>query len=551
MRVGMLQQNYVVGDIKGNTRKIIDGYKEAVRRGAELVVGSELAIFGYPPKDLLENTELIYRQFHALDEIMSVVHDVGLILGIAELNDSEGKLLFNRVVLISNGAVTEQRSKALLPTYDVFDEARYFAPGTDRASVFQYGGLRIGMLVCEDIWSGTENPFGDRLYAVDPIKEMTEAVPNLLVVVNGSPYYWGKGNARLELVSEIAQKLQCSVVYVNQVGGNDDLVFDGRSFATDKDGRCIASARSFEEDLVVFDTKSESEAAYPFDKDDVGELRRALVLAIRDYFAKTGHKKAILGLSGGIDSAVTAALAVEALGRENVVGIGMPSGFSSEGSLTDAKKLAENLGIAFKIIPISNLYDAFGVTVKDVVGWQEPGVNPNDVTEENVQARLRGSILMAYSNRNGALVLSTGNKSELAVGYCTLYGDMAGGFAAISDVPKMLVYELAKNINREREVIPQASITKAPSAELRLNQKDADSLPPYPILDRILHLYVEEQRGFEEMVAGGLDPDTVRWVIRKVSGNEYKRRQAAPGPKVTNLAFGSGRRYPIASRVEI
>lgn len=553
MKIAMLQQNFTVGDFEGNTTKILKGYKKACGLGAELVVSSELAIWGYPPKDMLERRGYVAKQDECFENIRAEIGEVGLIIGIAERNKLAGKSLFNSAVLIEKGQVVATRRKTMLPTYDVFDESRYFEPGKEIAQTVRYRGKRLGILVCEEIWkNGTENPYGEPLYQCDPIKELKDDKPDVLVVINGSPYYWGKGNARFSLTANIiAFGLNCPVIYVNQVGGNDDLIFDGRSFALDPSWRCIAAAKPFEEDMVIVDTNSKVEVLYPFDLSQLKDLYDALVLGTRDYVRKTGHNFAVVALSGGIDSAVTAHIAVAALGRENVMGVGMPSPFSSPDSLEDAEALAKILGIEFRVMKINEIYAACGRALEPIIGWYEPGSIEGDVTEENVQPRIRGLLVMAITNRKGKrkpLLISTGNKSETAMGFCTLYGDTAGGFAPISDVLKTDVYGLANYICRTRNRIPKSTLTKAPTADLRPNQKDEDSLPPYRILDPILHAYIEEQKDFEEIVAMGHDETIVRRVINQVNRNEYKRDQIPRGLKVTSKAFGAGRRWPIAAK---
>jgi NAD+ synthase (glutamine-hydrolysing) len=543
MRVGVLQQNYVIGDCAGNARRILEGYQTLCNQGAELVVSSELSFLGYPPKDLLEHNSKINEQLSVFNMVRQQVGDVGLIVGLAEWNTGEGKSLFNNAVFIHKGSVIGKKSKELLPDYDVFDERRYFQPGPRQPKTVLYRGKRIGLIVCEDAWGTTENPKGKKLYTTNPVSDMVPANADLLVIINASPYYWGKGMIRHKLVSEIAQKVDCPVVYVNQVGGNDELVFDGRSFGVDAKGRCIGCLMAFEEEVSILDTETLMSHGYPFDQGQPGDLYRALVLGTRDYLLKTGYTKVVVGESGGIDSALVTCIATDAVGAENVTAIGMPSDFSSEGSVEDARKLCQKLGVRFEVIPIGTLYDTFGFAVQPVIGWQHPDDFGDDVTEENVQARLRGAILMAYSNRNGALVLSTGNKSEL-------YGDMVGGLAVISDVPKTQVYGLVKYINavRGEEIIPLSIINKAPSAELRPGQKDQDSLPDYDTLDRILKSHLEEGCDIEEIIKKGLRKEDVESILSKVYRNEYKRRQAALGLKVTTKAFGSGRRYPIATK---
>jgi NAD+ synthetase len=513
------------------------------------VVGSELAIFGYPPLDLLDSKSKVDEQLYVFDKLRRQIGDVGLIIGVAERNFSTGKPLFNNALFIQNREVVGRRSKELLPTYDVFDERRYFQPGPRKPSVVSYLGKRIAILNCEDAWSDTENSTGSLLYDTDPVEDAFLSKPDILVVINASPYYWGKGSLRFKLFSKVAKRVGCSVIYVNQVGGNDNLIFDGRSFGVWETGRCRFAAPAFEECEAILNACIPGSLQYDFDEGDLRHLYKALVLGVRDYARKTGFKKVVIGESGGIDSALTTCIAVDAVGKENVTAIGMPSPFSSGGSVKDAQQLCFNLGVRFEIIPIGGIYEAFGAAVNPVIGWRKPEDFGKDVTEENVQARMRGMILMAYSNRTGALVLSTGNKSELAVGYCTLYGDMVGGLAVISDVPKTLVYSLAHYVNRDSEIIPRAIIGKAPSAELRPDQKDQDSLPSYDVLDKILHLYVEVGMGEREIIAAGGIPEVdVKSVLQKVVRNEYKRMQAAPGLKVTTKAFGSGRRIPIAAK---
>jgi NAD+ synthase (glutamine-hydrolysing) len=550
MKIGILQQNYVVGDCAGNAAKILAGYRSLCSKGAELVVTSELAILGYPPKDLLNYKAKVDEQLSVFHELRSHVGDVGLVLGITEWNDSVGKPLFNNGVFVQNGSVVGRRSKELLPTYDVFDESRYFQSGPQRPCVVPYRGKRIGLIVCEDAWGETENPVKHRLYATDPVADVASSDSDLLLIINASPYYWGKGSVRFGLVAEIARRIERPVVYVNQVGGNDELIFDGRSFAVDEKGFCFGAAQSFVEDELIFDTENEVPAEYPFDASCERDLYNALVLGVRDYLTKTGYTKVVIAESGGIDSALTTCIAVDAVGAENVVAIGMPSEFSSTGSVNDAERLCRNLGVEFRVVSIKKLYNEFGCAVRNLIGWEDDGdAFGKDVTEENVQARIRGSIVMAYSNRNNAIVLSTGNKSEIAVGYCTLYGDMVGGLAVISDLSKTLVYRLANYINASRgPIIPFEIIEKAPSAELRPGQKDQDSLPPYEVLDPILYAYVDEELDPADIVSQGFDPSTVQWVVSRVDRNEYKRRQAAVGLKVTSKAFGFGRRLPIATK---
>ena len=544
MKVAILQQNFVVGDIEGNTNKIIKGYRKACQSGADLVVCSELALFGYPPKDLLLLPDKLAEQQRCLQRLIKEVGQIGLIVGIAEQNSGLGKPLFNTAVLIQQGKITAKWHKVLLPTYDVFDEDRYFEPGEERPFIFTYQGKRLAMLVCEDIWG---DYLGSKLYKDNPLDSLVGGRLDLLVVINGSPYHWGKGNERFTVVSKVARLLKCPVVYVNQVGGNDDLVFDGRSFVVDSQGQCIGTAPPFVEDLVIVDVNCPSVCPYYFDQQNMEDLFKALVLGTRDYILKTGHSSVIVALSGGIDSAVVLCIAAAAIGAHNVTALSLPSPFSSEGSISDAKDLSRRLGVDLKIIPINQIYQSYGQTLQPFIGWHIPGEVEGDVTEENIQARIRGDLVMAFANRQrGSLVLSTGNKSELAVGYCTLYGDMVGGFAVIADLPKTLVYRLAEFINQDREVIPHSILQKPPSAELRPGQKDLDSLPPYDILDAVLDMFIEKRMAVEEIVEKGFARELVVRVIKMVTKNEYKRQQMPVGLRVTSQAFGSGWRFPIA-----
>jgi NAD+ synthetase len=548
MKVGILQLNLTVGDLQGNTIKIIESYHNAVKRGAELVVATELAITGYPPKDMLLNSQLIERQLDRLGHIAGNTEGrPGLIIGYAEKNPGKGKPLFNTAGLLNGFNIDFFRQrKALLPDYDVFDERRYFAENPDPLpSLVNYRGKRLGILVCEDGWSDTENQNGRLLYSRDPVRELANVRPDAIIAINASPYWWGKGDLRFRLYGNIAKQAGCPVVYANQVGGNDDLIFDGRSFAVNAQGDCIGAAKAFSEEMLIVDLETDQLVQYPPDKDSLPDLRRALVLGTRDYVRKTGFGKVIIGLSGGVDSAVVASIAVEAVEAENVTGLGMPSKYSSTSSVDDARELAKNLGIDFPIVSIETAYEAFGKMLEPKIGWYEAGARQGDVTEENIQARLRGIILMAYSNRLGSLVLTTGNKSEISVGYCTLYGDMVGGFGVISDVPKTVVYRLAKYLG----TIPENTISKAPSAELRPGQTDQDTLPPYPILDRIIVEYVERRQSVEKIIAMKFcDPAVVNWTVNRINRNEFKRQQMAPGLKVTEQAYGFGRRWPIAAK---
>ena len=541
MRIALAQLNTTVGDFAGNEAKILNAYQRAVQAGAELVVCPELAITGYPPRDLLLKSGFIAGNLAVLDRLAAATGRTGLVVGYVDENKKRpGRAATNSVALLADGARVATRAKSLLPTYDVFDEDRYFEPAETNAPVV-FGGRQLGLTVCEDCWND-EGFWRDRRYRRNPAADLVQAGAELLINVSASPWHIGKHATREAMLASLAAKLQRPLFYCNAVGGNDELIFDGASLVFDAAGRVAARGRKFEEDLLLVD--SDALALSPADAaTDEEHLHNALVLGLRDYLHKCGFQSAVLGLSGGIDSAVVACLAVAALGAQNVRGVSMPSKFSSQGSLDDARVLAETLGIRYDVVPIQNAHQTLEGELRGVfAGCSE------DTTEENLQARLRGVILMALSNKFGSLVLTTGNKSELAVGYCTLYGDMCGGLAVISDVPKTMVYRLAAWINREREIIPHASITKPPSAELRPNQTDQDSLPPYDVLDAILEEYVVKGAAAADIIASGFDAETVRRVLRLIDLNEYKRRQAAPGLKVTTKAFGIGRRIPVAQR---
>jgi NAD+ synthase (glutamine-hydrolysing) len=547
MRIALAQLNPTIGDIAGNLRKIRHAYRRAADLGADLVVTPELSLLGYPPKDLLLKARFIDDNLAAVAQLVAEVGRTALLVGYADRTEGRGLPLHNSAALLAEGRVLATKHKALLPTYDIFDERRYFEPGSGQ-QVVSLGGMALGLSICEDIW--TEEPAGHvaRLYHGNPVADLVGAGASILINMSASPFVMGKMAQRAALVRAQAVKYRRPVVYVNQVGGNDELVFDGASFAMDADGRIVAQLRAFEEDLGIVDLPGGAPLAEPpAQPHDIASLRAALVLGIRDYMAKCGFKSAVLGLSGGIDSSLVACLAAEAVGPQNVVGVAMPSRYSSTHSLEDARAVAERLGLQFLTVPIDGPHRAFETVMAEAFAGRAP-----DTTEENIQARVRGTILMGLSNKFGHIVLSTGNKSELAVGYCTLYGDMAGGLAAISDVPKTMVYELCTHINETsaRPPIPERVFTKPPSAELRPDQTDQDSLPPYEVLDGILDLYVRQERGPDEIVAAGYDAKTVAQVLRLVDRNEYKRQQAAPGLKVTSRAFGFGRRMPIAQRYE-
>lgn len=541
MKVALAQLNTTVGDLPGNEARILAAYHRGVEAGAELVVCPELSITGYPPRDLLLKRRFVAQNLEALERLARATGQCGLLVGFVGRNPAPpGREVMNCAGLLQHGKVAATRVKTLLPTYDVFDEDRYFEPGTENAPV-DFNGGKIGLTICEDIWND-EDFWPERRYRRNPPVDLSAAGADILFNISASPWSVGKERTRREMLRSLAIKTGRPVVLCNQVGGNDELVFDGGSLVFNASGDLIAQAKWFDEDFIVVDTDS-SVAVPPPDLCVEELLYRALVLGLRDYLHKCGFKAAVLGLSGGIDSAITAVLGVAALCRENVHGVSLPSQFSSQHSLDDARALAERLGIRYDVIPIQPAFETVKQTLQPVFAGRA-----EDITEENVQARLRGLILMALSNKLGSLLLTTGNKSELAVGYCTLYGDMSGGLAVISDVPKTMIYRLARWMNREREIIPESSITKAPSAELRPNQCDQDSLPPYEVLDAILDLYVVQGRAGSEIAAAGFDEATVQRVIRLIDLSEYKRRQAAPGLKVTSKAFGMGRRVPIAQR---
>src|SRR5215475_5689505 len=542
MKVALAQLNTTVGDLPGNEAKILAAYKRGVEAGVEMVVCPELSVTGYPPRDLLLKKRFVAQNLEVLERLAAATGDAGLLVGyVGKRNERPGREITNSIALLQNGKIVTTRTKILLPTYDVFDEDRYFEPATENSPA-KWNGQTLGLTICEDIWND-EDFWPNRLYQRNPPMKLAKADAGVIFNISASPWHLGKNKTRYDMLRSIAAKTHRPVVFCNQVGGNDELIFDGRSLVFDSDGGLLAQGKLFDEDFIVVDldrANATREHVLPCDEELV---YKALVLGLRDYFMKCGFKTAVLGLSGGIDSAVTAVIAAEALGRENVTAVSMPSQYSSQGSLDDARILAERLGIQYDVIPIKAAFETTKTQLKTVFNGK-----PEDTTEENIQARLRGVILMALSNKFGSLLLTTGNKSELAVGYCTLYGDMCGGLAVISDVPKTMIYRIAKWINREKEIIPLASITKPPSAELRPNQTDQDSLPPYDILDAILDAYVVQGKASSEIVEAGFDEETVRKVIRLIDLNEYKRRQAAPGLKVTSKAFGMGRRIPIAQR---
>ena len=543
MEIALLQINPTVGDLSGNAELIANGAREAGRLGADLVVTPELALLGYLPRDLLLKKSFIDDSWAVLEQLAEeLAGGPPVLVGLAEPNrESVGRPLFNVAALLRAGKVTDVFRKSLLPTYDVFDEDRYFEPGPPN-QLLNLDGWKLGVCICEDVWN--DRDFWERpRYHADPIAELKRQGAQVLINMSASPFTIGKQALRERMLGELARKHELPIVYVNQFGGNDDLVFDGRSSALDANGVLFARGEGFVDDLVMVDLESLTGKIASDDFSAEAEVWRALVLGTRDYTRKCGFERVLLGLSGGIDSALTAAVAAKALGKSNVLGVLMPSPYSSQGSIDDSLELARNLGIETQTLPIKDIMNAFAENLEPAFAGHE-----RDVTEENVQARIRGNLLMAISNKHRALLLTTGNKSELAVGYCTIYGDMSGGLAVISDVPKTMVYRISRWLNRDREVIPEAIITKAPSAELRPGQTDQDNLPPYDLLDEILSLHVEKHWGAEEIIAKGFDESTVRRVLHLVSIAEFKRRQAAPGLKVTDRAFGIGWRMPIARK---
>ena len=541
MRIALAQLNTTVGDIAGNEALVLEAYRRGVEAQVELVLTPELSLTGYPPRDLLLRESFIRANQAALERLAAAVGEVGLIVGFVGENPVRpGRPLTNAAALLHRGRVVAIRTKTLLPTYDVFDEDRYFEPASENA-VIHWEGRKLGLTICEDIWNDAE--FGvQRRYRPDPAAALVASGAQILINLSASPWQLGKEQRRSALLRSLARRHQVPVVYCNLVGGNDELVFDGRSLAFNSAGGCLGEAAHFSSDFLIVDTEASGDRPLAPVADEA-LLHDALVLGMRDYVGKCGFRSVVLGLSGGIDSALVAALAVDALGAENVRGLALPTEFSSAGSIDDARSLAANLGIRFDVVPIQGSFEA----LKRQMGPLFEG-RPEDTAEENLQARLRGVTLMAMSNKFGSLLLTTGNKSELAVGYCTLYGDMCGGLAVISDLPKTWVYRVSRWMNRDREIIPSSSITKAPSAELRPNQTDQDSLPPYEVLDAILEAYVVEDRPAAEIIATGFSEADVRRVVRLIDLSEYKRRQAAPGLKVTSRAFGVGRRQPVAQR---
>jgi len=539
MKIGFAQINPTVGDLRGNCELIIGAYQRLAAAGAELVMTPELAITGYPPQDLIFKSRFVPENLAVLDKLQARIGNAPLLVGFVDRNHGRGKPFHNAAALLERGKPIRKTYKSLLPTYDVFDEDRYFEPAT-RVEPFEVQGKKIGVTICEDIW--TDEYLPRPLYDVEPARSLVEQGAEIILNLSASPFRLGAPACRLEMIAAQARTYHRPICYCNAVGGNDQLIFDGNSIAVNASGDSIAQLAAFREDEKIVDTGSIHAIEFREAKTPE-QLFAALSLGLGDYCRKCNFRSAVLGLSGGVDSAVTAVIAVESLGAENVTGVSMPSPYSSRGSIDDARGLARSLGIKFLEIPITETFKIFKGQFKEIF----KGL-PENETEENMQPRLRAMTLMALSNKFGDLVLSTGNKSELSVGYCTLYGDMAGGLAVISDVPKTMIYELARWMNRNLEVIPKSTIEKPPSAELKPNQKDQDTLPPYDVLDEILQLYVEENLSARDIIARGFDEKTVRWVQRRVDLNEYKREQAAPGLKVTSRAFGMGRKMPIAQR---
>ncbi|MFN5001781.1 MAG: NAD+ synthase [Akkermansiaceae bacterium] len=540
MKIGIAQINAVVGDFPGNAKRILAAYRECLEKGADLVVTPEMSLVGYPPRDLVFKSQFVPKCLQALDYLADETKAVPLLVGYVDFHTGEiGKPYRNAVAWLESGKIRQRFFKTLLPTYDVFDERRYFEPG-EVCAPFEWNGKRIGVTICEDIWTEDylQRPFYDR----DPVAELCARGVDLILNMSASPFHLGKPACRRQMLSDVAKEARVPVVYCNSMGGNDQLVFDGHSVVVDATGEVIAQLSGFTEESRVVDVAAGGEVE-TLRTSDAEQLYSALVLGLRDYATKCGFSSVCLGLSGGIDSALTAVIAADALGSENVHGLTMPSPYSSSGSVTDSFDLAKNLGIRCDEISISAAFESVKKTMAPLFEGRK-----EDVTEENMQARLRGLLLMALSNKDNHLLLTTGNKSELAVGYCTIYGDMCGGLAVISDLPKTKVFEVARWINRDQERIPWNTIEKPPSAELRPDQKDQDTLPEYDVLDQILKLYVEQHLGAEEIVERGFDEIMVRWIQRRVDLNEWKRQQAAPGIRVTSKAFGIGRRMPIAQR---
>jgi NAD+ synthase (glutamine-hydrolysing) len=546
VKIALGQINPTVGDFAGNAAKIIEFSRRAQADGAGLILFPELSVCGYPPRDLVERASFVQHNRESLDRIAAETHGIAVICGVVTPAYAEsGKSVMNSAALLKDGRVAFLQSKMLLPTYDVFDEMRNFAPGKSQV-LFPFCGKQMALTICEDAWND-KHFWNKRLYTFDPVEALVHAGGNFVLNISASPFWMGKRELRRDMLATIARSYKVPVAMVNQVGGNDSLLFDGSSLVLSPAGDVIAQGKSFEEDLIYFDSDRLTGEIHTQIEGEEASVYSALVLGTRDYVRKCGFRQVIVGLSGGIDSALTAAIAVDALGSENVTGVGMPGPYSSPGSIEDARSLAENLGIRFEMLCISDIFASYKKTLVNVFAGRK-----EDEAEENIQSRARGTLLMALSNKFGAIVLSTGNKSELGVGYCTLYGDMVGGLAVISDVPKTMVYRLSHYVNSRRAVIPQATLEKPPSAELRPDQKDSDTLPPYDVLDAILEDFVEESHTAEQIAAErGFDVSLVRRIIRMVERAEYKRQQAAPGLKISPKAFGYGRRFPIAAKSDV
>jgi len=540
VKIALAQINTTVGDVEGNVRKAVAAIHEAAARGAQMVVLPELTLSGYPPQDLVERPAFVEANRRGVQRVAAAAHSICAVVGhVGRAPAPTGKLAANCASIVRDGRILCRRDKTLLPTYDVFDESRVFQPAADNQPV-ELDGLRVGVTICEDTWN--DRYFWERrLYETDPIEKLAAAGMDLLLNISASPFSAGKQEFRRAMLSAAARRHGVPLAYVNLVGGNDQLIFDGRSILFDSQGRIVAEGAAFREDLLVLDTGQEGSAEPPPSLSEVDEIWQALNLGLADYVRKCGFKKVVLGLSGGVDSAVTACIAASALGPENVTALFMPTVFSSDMSHTDAQAVARNLGIGYHVVPVEDLRLAFEQALEPVFRGTERGT-----AEENIQARIRGTLIMAYSNKYGHLPLATGNKSELGAGYCTLYGDMVGGLAVIGDVPKGMIYQLANYMNRDTTLIPRTVIERPPTAELKPNQTDQDVLPPYELLDAILYLYIEQNKEYDEIVAAGYDPDTVRRVLLMVDRAEYKRRQAPITLRVTSKAFGPGRRLPVA-----
>ncbi len=537
MKIALVQTNPIIGAFDNNLQILLSWVEKAGQAGCDLVVFPELTLCGYPPQDYLERESFLAAHDRALEKLIEGVgENITCIVGVLERRTGPGKSLYNSAFVLSGGKVLYRARKQLLPTYDVFDETRYFEPGEESA-VFPFQGFKIGLTVCEDIW------WRQQQYASNPLENfgLSEDMPDCLINISASPYYHGKLHERNLIFSDLCRKHKMPLVYVNQVGGQDGLIFDGHSLVMNAGGEIVAAGKGFEQEMLVVDSACWVEDTAPLRVEDcLEDVVDALCLGVRDYLHKTGFRQAVIGLSGGIDSAVTAAIACRALGSENVLCVAMPSPYTSRASVDDAGQLAENLGCGFELLAIKGIMETYGETLADLFAGTD-----EDVTEQNIQARIRGNLLMAISNKRGSLLLSTGNKSEMAVGYCTLYGDMSGGLAVLADVPKAMVYRLAHFFNRESEVVPERIITRPPTAELKHDQYDQDDLPAYEVLDPILSAYLEDQKSVEEIAAQGFDADVVRDIVRRIQLNEYKRKQAPLGIKVTSKAFGPGRRYPV------